>query len=55
MPDVKHQPTANPSCENKADNNALCQEDEEFFKSRQDAETMEDTINKCVLVLTSTY
>ncbi len=58
MPDGEHPPTADPripSCENMGDNNAPCQEYEEFFKSRQDAETMEEAINKFVQVQTSTY
>jgi hypothetical protein len=49
MPDVEHQPTADPGSENEGDNNVPCQEDEEFFKSRdsrQDSETMEEAINK---------
>jgi hypothetical protein len=54
MPDVEHPPTADPSCENK-DNDAPCQEDEKYFKSRQDAETMEEAINTSVLVQTSTF
>ena len=46
MPDVEHPPTADPGSENEGDNDAPCPEDEEFIKSRPDAETMEEAINK---------
>ncbi len=46
MPNVENLPTADPGSENEVDNNAPCQEDEEFSKSRQDAETVDEAINK---------
>ncbi len=45
VPDVK-QPPADPGSENEGDYNDPCKEDEEFFESRPDAETMDEAINK---------
>ncbi len=45
VPDVQQQP-ADPGSENKGNYNDPCPEDEEFFESRPDAETMEEAINK---------
>jgi hypothetical protein len=42
MPDVEHLPAEYPGSENEGDKYAPCPEDEDFFKTIQDAETMEE-------------